>query len=258
VFTLSFMRLQLLLIGLLLLIAQAHAVRVVHVLVALADNANLGSAQVPAAMGNAQIPASNLYWGAAHGVRSQFDRAPEWTRLEAARPAAAHILERAVWKHRDSALYLIADAYDGTQLRTATEDLLLYTSGGGAGSIVAGGMAIPTGGGCDLIVYMGHNGLMDHRIERAYRPEQPHDRAVVILASLSRGFFGNAIRATGARPILWTTGVIVPEAYILRELLAGWILGENDEALRERAAKVYDQHRRCGIAGARRLLVSGW
>lgn len=247
---------------LLLLAASLNvaALRVVHVIVALADNEHQGIAKLNGTLGDGSLPQSNINWGAGHGMKSHFDWAPEWERLETRKPDKAHILDRAVWKHRDSAVYLIADAYDGRHLREATEDLLLYASGGGAGIVGLGGKVIACGGNADLIVFMGHNGLMDLTIEKAFRPTDDHgnQREVMILAPISRGFFTHHVRATGAKPLLWTTGLLSTEAYTLRGALIGWVAHESDEAIRERAAKAYDQYQRTGIAGARRLLVTGW
>ena len=106
--------------------------RVVHVLVALCDNEHQGIVKVPAGIGNGQRPGTNLYWGAGYGVRTHFDRAAEWVRVQVPSPGVPHILERVAWKHRDSAVYLVADAYDGRNIREATEDLLRYASGAGS------------------------------------------------------------------------------------------------------------------------------
>ncbi len=237
---------------------EGWAIRVVHVIVALADNQHQGISKLPGAFGNGQSPAGNLTWGAGHGIKTHFDWAPEWERLEAAKPDAVYILDRAVWKHKDSAIYLVADAYDGRNIREATEDLLLYASGGGGGMISLGGKVIPSGGDADLIAFLGHNGLMDVKVEKVFRPMMDHEREVIILAPLSRGFFANAIRAAGARPLLWTTGVLTMEAYTLRGALQGWVARETDEEIRERAAKAYDQFQKSGMSGARRLLVTGY
>jgi hypothetical protein len=244
----------------LLLALCAQATRVIHVIVALADNQHQAGPKLSGVLGNGQAPAGNQLWGAGYGVRSHFDWAKEWVRIpNVARPEAAHILERAIWKHRDSTIYLVADAYDGRHLREATGDLLLYASGSGETTISAGGTMIPAGGGASLVVFAGHNGMMDHKLDRVYRPQDPeNDRQVIILASLSRGFFANPLRATGARPLLWTTGLIVPEAYTLRDALLGYVTGESDEQIRERAAKAYDQYQRSGMGAARRAFVTGW
>jgi hypothetical protein len=235
-----------------------HATRVIHVLVALADNDHQQGLKVSAALGNGNDPASNILWGAGFGVRSHFDWAPEWERMECRKPDVPYILDRAVWKHRDSTIYLVADAYAGDHLLRATQDLLLYSSGDAESLIGLGGKVLPIGGGADLIVYMGHNGLMDHKIEKVYRPVNDRKREVMILASMSRGFFANPIRATEATPILWTTGLLIPEAYILREALIGWVVREKSDRCAERAAEVYGRNKNVSLQNARKLFVSSW
>jgi hypothetical protein len=236
------------------------AMRVVHVIVALADNEHQQGIKLPLVMGNGQMPAGNQLWGAGMGMKSHFEWAKEWIRVsDVPKPDVPHILERLIWKHKDSTIYLIADAYDGRELRRATGDLLLYASGGGASTVNAGGTMIPAGGGAALIAFLGHNGLMDFKIEKVYRPEVlDHGRQVIILSSLSRGFFANHIRATGAHPLLWTTGILLAEAYTLRDALLGWVAGESDAEIAGRAARAYDQYKKSGIDAARRLLVSGY
>src|SRR5215203_6417081 len=51
---------------------------VVHVTVALCDNATQGIVPVPPAIGDGNDPRTNLYWGASYGVKSQLKR-EKWT-----------------------------------------------------------------------------------------------------------------------------------------------------------------------------------
>lgn len=241
-----------------LLLAQAHAHRTVHVVVALCDNQYQGIVKVPAGIGNGQEPRTNLYWGAGYGVKTHFDRSAEWIKQPSTKPAVAHILERAVWKHRDSAVYLVADAYDGRHIREATEDLLRYASGAGSTTIDVGGKQIAIGGGADLVAYVGHDGLMDFGLERTFPATDKRRRETIILACISKRFFTEHVRTTGASPLLWTTGLMAPEAYTLKAALNGWVAHEANEAIREHAAQAYDKYQKCGINGARRLLVTGW
>ena len=85
--------------------------RVVHVFVALADNVHQGIVPVPAALGNGDAPATNLYWGAAYGVKSFFRRSADWKLMSAGPGPAQDILERCVFEYCGESVYLIADAY---------------------------------------------------------------------------------------------------------------------------------------------------
>ncbi|MBP7450756.1 MAG: hypothetical protein KA817_12030 [Flavobacteriales bacterium] len=249
--------LLLLVLGVFPSIAEAKE-RVVHLLVALCDNRYQGIVKVPAGIGNGQEPRNNLYWGAGYGVRTHFDRAAEWVRVPCTKPSEAHILERAVWKHRDSAVYLVADAYDGRNIRQATEDLLRFASGAGGSLVSVGGRAIAVGGGADLIGYVGHDGLMDFPLDGRYPAQDGRKRETLILACISKRYFAPHVRNTGASPLLWTTGLMAPEAYTLKAALHGWVLHEPGEAIRERAAQAYNTYQKCGITGARRLFATGW
>ncbi len=232
--------------------------RVIHVLVALCDNQYQGIVKVPTGIGNGQKPSTNLYWGCGYGVKTHFDRSAEWVRVVCPKSETAHILDRAVWKHKDSAVYMIADAYDGRNIREATEDLLRYASGASPMKITVDGKTLDAGGAADLIAYVGHDGLMDFALEKEFPATDRRKRETIILACISKRYFTPALQKTGASPLLWTTGLMAPEAYTLKAALNGWVAHETNEAIRERAAKAYDQYQKCGITGARRLLVSGW
>lgn len=236
----------------------AQQPRVAHVLVALCDNEHQGIVKVPAGIGNGQHPRTNLYWGAGYGVKTHFDRSAEWLRVPTEAATEPHILDRAVWKHRDSAVYIVAEAYDGRNIREATVDLLRYASGSGARPLNAGGTRIRAGGDAALVAYVGHDGLMDFGIDERFSPTGPHQREAIILACISKRFFGEHLQSTGAQPLLWTTGLMAPEAYTLKAALDGWVLREGRDAIRERAAAAYNKYQKCGINGARRLLVTGW
>lgn len=232
--------------------------RVAHVVVALCDDRYQGIVKVPEGIGNGQKPGTNLYWGCGYGVKTHFDRSAEWVRVPSTKPTAAYILDRCIWKHRDSAVYLVADAYDGRNIREATEDLLRYASGAVPEKIAVGGTTINAGGGAQLIGYVGHDGLMDFTLDKEFPALDGHERRTIILACISKRFYAPHLERTGASPLLWTTGLMAPEAYTLKAALNGWVAHEGDASIQERAAAAYDMYQKCGINAARRLLVTGW
>ena len=236
----------------------AQSPRVAHVLVALCDNEHQGIVKVPAGIGNGQNARTNLYWGAGYGVKTHFDRSAEWLRVPCEAATEPHILDRAAWKHRDSAVFIVAEAYDGRNIREATVDLLRYSSGQGPRTIKAGNTSIRAGGDAALVAYAGHDGLMDFSIDERFTASRRNSRDAIILACISKRFFAEHLRPTGAYPLVWTTGLMAPEAYTLKAALDGWVLRESRDSIRERAATAYDKYQKCGINGARRLLVTGW
>src|SRR5687768_1037915 len=118
---------------------EPYAGRVAYVIVALCDNVNQGIVPVPAALGNGDDPARNLYWGARFGVKTHFNASREWRALSAVQNPAPKILERVVYKHKTLDAYLVADAYRGAEIAQATADFLNVASGNLNPTFEAGG-----------------------------------------------------------------------------------------------------------------------
>jgi hypothetical protein len=228
--------------------------------VALADNQHQGIIPVPKKLGNGLDPANNLYWGSAYGVKSFFARSTDWKLLPAATKPRPEVLERCIFKHRSEDVYLIADAYRGDAIRQAVIDFLDAAAGGNAEKVSVKGASgsINARGGANLVAYIGHDGLMDFQLSSLPAKKGEATREAIILACASKSFFGAPVRATGAYPLLWTTGLMAPEAYTLRAALDGWIAGETHDQIHERAAVAYHKYQHCGLRGARKLFASGW
>jgi hypothetical protein len=242
--------------------AQDSALRTVHVFVALADNQSQGIVPVAAKLGNGEDPERNLYWGSAYGVKTFFARSPDWERIKYGEKPKAEILERCVFKYRAANVYLVADAYRGREIRQAILDFSSAAAGDDPQMITVSAatsaLKLPIRGGASLVAYIGHDGLMDFQLQQFPRKKNDTHRDAVVLASASKQFFAELVRASGAYPLLWTTGLMAPEAYTLKSALDGWIAGESNEQIRDRAAGAYDKYQKCGFRAAHRLLTSGW
>jgi len=243
-------------------LAQNEPLRTVHVFVALADNDHQGIVPVSRELGNGEDPQRNLYWGSSYGVKTFFSRAAEWHRLQCVEKPKPAILERCTFKYRTANVYLIADAYRGLEIKQAILDFLDSAAGGEADTISARSeretINLPAHSGATVLAYIGHDGLMDFQLSRYPRQRDAKSREAIVLACASKQFFGEALRAGGADPLLWTTNLMAPEAYTLKSALDGWIAGENREQIRDRAAAAYDKYQKCGVRAAHRLLVTGW
>jgi hypothetical protein len=99
---------------------------------------------------------------------------------------------------------------------------------------------------------------MDFPLPIVPRQKNEIHRDAIILACASRQYFGEPLKASGAYPLLWTTGLMAPEAYTLKSALDGWIEHESSAQVHERAATAYDKYQKCGLRGARKLLATGW
>lgn len=244
---------------------QRNSVPVIQVFVALCDNVNQGIVPVAPSLGNGDDPQRNLYWGAAFGVKAFFAKKSEWQQVTVSSnssKSSSVVLDRVVFRHRRTNAFLVAEAYRGAYIRQATEDFLAAASGapGETLTAVVDGKSIDlrTGGSADMIVYIGHDGLMDFQLSSFPRKRDGQKRDAVILACASKSYFADALRATGANPLLWTTNLMAPEAYILSAAIDGWLNEESDEQIRLRAAKAYDQYQHCGAKSANALFATGW
>lgn len=236
-----------------------NTAKVIHVFVALCDNKNQGIVPVPASIGNGQNAATNLYWGCAGGVKGFFKKSASWNLVVTIKDPATNILERCVFKHNEQNAWLVADAYDGAAIKQCTLDFLTAAAGGNNQQFKTGNTALGIGGSANLISYIGHDGLMEFSLHDVY-PGKKNDakRETIILACISKNYFYSGIQKAGATPLLWSTGLMSPEAYTLEAAIAGWLKQESARQIRTRAAQEYDKYQHCGVKAASRLLVTGW
>jgi hypothetical protein len=244
--------------------AAKNSVPVIHAFVALCDNVHQGIVPVSATLGNGDDAQRNLYWGAAFGVKTFFSKSKEW-RVVDCQPGpddGQFIIERCVFKRRDREAFLVADAYRGSEIQRATQTFLQASSGypGETLSISVDGQAysLHLHGGAALVTYSGHDGLMDFKLTAPPKRQDNEERGAIILACASKSYFTEVLRKTGARPVVWTTNLMAPEAYILAAAIEGWLRKETDEQIRTRAARAYNQYQHCGERSANNLFATGW
>jgi hypothetical protein len=230
----------------------------IHVFVALCDNVNQGIVPVPKSLGNGQNPRTNLYWGALYGVKTHFKRSKDWEFVKTLPSNNPKILERVLFKHKTSETYMLADAYDGKYIKQTTIDFLKASSGENSTEITVNNKKMNFGGNSNLLAYVGHDGLMEFSLITKFKSKNTKKRDAIILACISKDYFKPYLQQTGANPLVWSTGLMSPEAYTLKWAIDGWILNESDAAIRERAAKAYHKYQKCGMRGARGLLVTGY
>ncbi|WP_299114700.1 hypothetical protein [uncultured Winogradskyella sp.] len=233
-------------------------IKTIHVFVALCDNENQGIVPVPDKFGNGQNPKNNLYWGALYGMKTYFKNSKDWTFIKNIKSNNPKVLERLLFKHKTSNTYLLADAYDGKYIKQTTIDFLQATAGRSEVSILHNSKTLNFGGASGLLSYIGHDGLMEFNVEGNFTPFNTNKRDAIVLACISKDYFKPYFEQTKVNPLVWTTGLMAPEAYTLKSAIDGWILDETDLQIRERAAQAYHKYQKCGIKGARRLLVTGY
>jgi hypothetical protein len=232
--------------------------RVIHVMVALCDNENQGIVPVPAHLGNGEDTEKNLYWGAAYGVRTFFSKSKNWKKLAELQNPKADVLQRVVFKHNTQNVYLVADAYRGSRMKSTIDDFFSAVSGKRLENVELPGLTLQVMGSAGMVVFVGHNGLMDAKLETSPKKYDDEKRDAVILACASRSYFSPHLKNTGAEPLLWTSNLMAPEAYTLHDAIEGWIINETPQQVRVRAAAAYARYQKISRRSAQNLLITGW
>ena len=231
--------------------------KTIHVFVALCDNKYQGIVPVPAKIGNGQDPNNNLYWGCGFGIRTYFKKSKEWKLLKIQKLDSVK-LERLIFKHTTQNYYIVADAYNGQFIEQCTKDFFYSASGQLKDTLRINNTTIGICGNSKLLSYIGHDGLMDFQLSESFKNTDGKKRDCIILACTSKNYFAPHLKTTKANPLVWTTGLMCPEAYTLHDALSAYINNESTENIRTKAALAYAQHQKCSEKAARNLLVSGW
>ena len=183
--------------------------KTIHVMVALCDNENQGIVPVPAKLGKGDDLKNNLYWGALYGVKSYFKRSAEWELVKVSK--APWVLERLVFKHKREKYFLVADAWNGRDIKFTTLEFLQSVSGRSKDTLHVQDHVIGIHGNAHLIAYVGHDGLMERIIDESvcYKNEDGRQRDVIVLACFSKAFFGppsEGVQLQSASLEYWTYG----------------------------------------------------
>lgn len=248
--------------------APAHpgpdSIRLIHVFVALCDNKYQGIVPVPAGIGNGQQPRSNLYWGAGYGVHTYFTRSKDWEVVAKGAYSVpiredSVVLDRLLVRHRRQGVYLLAEAFDGRNMKETITEFLQAAAGKLPRMIkLPERDSLCFGGDADLLTFVGHDGLMDFSLHQQFKGDTLKRRETIILACYSKRFFGPHLQSTGAQPLLWTSGLMAPEAYTLHDAINAWVARKPATQIQQAAAKAYSAYQRCSMQAATRLLPTGW
>ena len=239
--------------------------KIIHAFVALCDNASQGIAPVPPKIGNGDDPDQNLYWGCDDGLRAVFSKSKSWQKLPA--PATGldpdgvgPILQRLVFRHRATGALLVGDAYRGREIKTCMADYFAALAGHHPVKIKTGELEFDAGGAAGLIAYLGHNGLMDFKVEvpMPTLAVKSAPRTAIALCCLSQSWFWPNLETTGARPLILTRQLMYPAAQLLHEGAAGWLAGADAATCTARAANAYATNQKISRKAAAGVLASGF
>ena len=231
--------------------------KTIHIFVALCDNKYQGIVPVPPKIGNGQDPNNNLYWGCGFGIRTFFKNSKEW-KLVKTQTLDSIKLERLIFKHTTKNYYLVAEAYNGQYIEQCTKDFLNASCGKSKDVIQLDNTTIGIAGNSHLLAYIGHDGLMDFQLSETFQNTDNRKRDVIILACYSKNYFAPHLNQANVNPLVWTTGLMAPEAYTVHDAISGYVNNETNESIRTRAALAYSKYQKCSEKAARNLLVAGW
>jgi hypothetical protein len=238
-------------------VVKDRTIRIIHIFVPLCDNKNQGIVPVNASLGNGQNLRTNLYWGAGYGIKTHFNKSTEWLLIYDTISPDSAVLERLVFKHFRENVFLIADAFDGGEMEHCLRSYFRSCAGQNYQNLIVKKDTILFGSSSDLLIFNGHNGLMDVDIEAIYASDSIHRDAVVI-ACYSHSYFSSHLQEAGAFPVVCTTHLLAPEAYVAHAICSAWVAKKSTEDVRYVAGEAYHKIQKCGARAADRLFISGW
>jgi hypothetical protein len=206
----------------------------IYVIVSLVDNVSQGIEPVPAKIGNGDDPRSNLYWGAAYGVKTFLSKANGWRKLGCEKDISDIILERCQFAWLDK-LTVTADAYRGSRIDQAMFDFMQQAA------------TPPNATKREMVVFIGHDGLMDAQnqpIIEHFPKHTEHDKQAVVLSCMSEEFFSKHLLAAGSKPVVTTFSYMAPEAYVLEAVARGFANQASEAELRSSAGAAYAKYQR--------------
>ncbi len=204
--------------------------KIIGVFVALADNQNQGIVPVPDAIGKGDDPERNLYWGTADGLKTVFDRSREWRLTDKSDiPVNTEVLRTRAYRNVDKNAVLYARAYKGSAIKKCIRDF----------------EAAIQSGSYDMVVFIGHNGLMDFNLPKPIKSDKRVKTPdSVVLCCKSEQYFKSRVEAAGGRPILLTTQLMYPGAFIVHAVVDTWLKGQNRSVIRESAGIAYARNQK--------------
>ena len=238
--------------------AENGEMRYVHVFVALCDNKHQGIVPVPKHLGNGQNPKGNLYWGAMYGIRTHFSKSGKWERVPCEQPKSNAVLKRVAFRHKTQKLIVVADAYDGSKMRDCLNDFFASLAGGKKGEVNVGESVAGIYGNADLLLFNGHNGLMDFAEFPISENVDGRQRDAAVIACASKPYFNPRFLRLKAYPLLMTTNLMAPEAYVAEAVIETWASNEPPKAIHKAAANAYNKYQKCGYRGAHNLFATGF
>lgn len=224
--------------------------KTIHVLVALCDNIYQGIVPTSFSLGNGQNPKTNLYWGAMYGFKSYLDKQKDWELIKTEKVDEV-ILERAIYKHKIKDIYIVADAYNGKNMKNILRDYFDYIAGLHVKKIDLQNKTINIGAEAKLVIFVGHNGLMDYALDEVYSgktfpalKDENNSKQTAVLGCQSQKYFSNPLKSLHVKNAILTTGNMAPEGYVVYEVINGFVNNLSNEERRKNLGTTYSKYQK--------------
>jgi len=236
---------------------------VVHAFVPLCDNEHQGIVPTTESLGNGFSLRSNLYWATSNGMKKFFQKRPWYHISENDFVANDTVLERVVFERHfeDCKVILICDAYRGDMMEPCLKDYLSSLAGRSQDSVSYANSRIDLNKDVDMVVFNGHNGLMDVDIDPVLRNPQERffkRKDAVVIACASKSYFIPHFLKTDSYPLVTTTSLLYPGAFILDGIIDKWARMQSEEDIKNAAGDAYHKVKECGKQAARNMFDTGW
>jgi len=235
---------------------------VAHVLVPLCDNEHQGIVPTSPSIGNGLDIKRNLYWATSKGMKRFFKELPDWKLVSSTLDPDSNILERVVFfkKFNNGAeVYLVADAYRGDRMPACLDDYFNALSSHKNETIIVDKDTIGIYGRADLVAFNGHNGLMDEETTYYKARSNAKVKDAVSISCISGDYFKQNYEATRSYPLVHTTNLLYPGAFILEGILNQWATLKDAASCKVGAGKGYYKHKpKSGPNGSQNLFEYGW
>ncbi|BDS09675.1 hypothetical protein [Aureispira anguillae] len=239
---------------------------VVHVFVPLCDNEHQGIVRTTASLGNGFSLRSNLYWATRTGMKRYFKEKTAWKLLKSIKNVYKDsvVLERVIFKRtypNQASVYLVVDAYRGDKMLETVNDFLRAMSSNYTEKVsLEDSFSIAIHGAADLVVFNGHNGLLDLYYKQ---PEQWYNNSnqqkdMVVIACYANEYFEREAMRAKAYPIVRAKGRLHPGAFVISAIIDDWAMLKSVEDMRLSAGVAYCEVHDCSIKTSKRLFFKGW
>ena len=232
---------------------------IVHAYIPLCDNEHQGIIPTSPSLGDGLNLKTNLYWATSGGTKAWFKKQADWKFVYDEYDIDTNVLERVVFKkeYADALVYFVADAYRGDRMEETVNDYLSAIASQHFQDIqLNNGDSITVAGNADLVIFNGHNGVMDHIELKNWRSANGRLKDVVMNSCLSYGYLQYDFMNAGGYPLVRSNTLLYPGAYVLEQIIDDWVADTDPLAICLNAGRKYCEHHDCG-AGTK-VYQSGW